>query len=185
MNIFGNKVKLRAIEPEDQELLRDMVNNPAIETLVVGHSFPVSKRQQKNWSEGALTDSNNIRLIIETAEEGAIGFANIVNIDWKNRAAFHGIKIAKKSMESKGIGTDTVMAVMRYAFDELQLNRLDTTILSHNQASIRLYTGKCGWKTEGVKKEAIFKNGQYHDLNIVGILKSQYQELIKKGCYWD
>ena len=41
-----------------------------------------------------MNNQNNMRLIIETEEDEAVGFANIVNIDWKNRSAFHGIKIA-------------------------------------------------------------------------------------------
>ena len=185
MNILGKKILLRAMEPEDQELLREMINAPEIESLIVGHSYPTSKFQQNKWYESAVTDSNNLRLIIETEEDGAIGFANIVDIDWKNRTAFHGIKIANRKFRAKGVGTDTVMAVMRYAFDELQLNRLDGAIISYNAPSTGLYVKKCGWTIEGTKREAIFKNGQYHDLNIVGILKEDYLNLVKENKYWD
>ena len=121
MNILGKYVILRAIEEEDLELLREMINDPEIERMVGGYSFPISKWQQKKWFELISNKQNDIRLIIETKEDGAIGFANIVNIDWKNRSAFHGIKIANKKFRAKGIGTDTVMAIMRYAFEELQL----------------------------------------------------------------
>lgn len=55
----------------------------------------------------------------------AVGIATLTDIDWKNRKAFHGIKIANSNERHKGIGTDAVMAIMRYAFDELGLNRLD------------------------------------------------------------
>lgn len=51
--------------------------------------------------------------------------ATLRDIDWKNRKAHHGMKLANKERRGKGIGTDTVMAIMRYAFDELGLNRLD------------------------------------------------------------
>jgi len=96
MNILGKYVILRAIEEEDLELLREMINDPEIERMVGGYSFPISKWQQKKWFELISNKQNDIRLIIETKEDGAIGFANIVNIDWKNRSAFHGIKIANK-----------------------------------------------------------------------------------------
>lgn len=185
MNIIGKVVTLRAIEEEDQELLREMVNDPEIEKLVGGYSFPVSKIQQKEWFESNNNTQNNIRLIIETNEDGAIGFANIVNIDWKNRSAFHGIKIANKKFRSKGIGTDTVMAVMRYAFEELQLNRLDGTIINYNEPSRKLYCEKCGWKVEGLKRKAVFKQNEYHDELIVGILKEEYESLIKENNYWE
>ncbi|MBU5427919.1 GNAT family N-acetyltransferase [Tissierella pigra] len=184
MNIRGKFVTLRAMEEEDQELLREMVNDPDIEKMVGGYSFPISKSQQNNWFNNNVNNQNNIRLIIETEEDGAVGFANIVNIDWKNRSAFHGIKIANKKFGSRGIGTDTVMAVMRYAFEELQLNRLDGTIIKYNEPSRKLYCDKCGWKVEGIKRKSVFKQNDYHDELIVGILKEEYEELIKLNNYW-
>jgi RimJ/RimL family protein N-acetyltransferase len=185
MNIKGKIVTLRAMEEEDQELLREMVNDPEIEKMIGGYSFPVSKIQQKKWFESNANSQNNIRLIIETKEDGAVGFANIVNIDWKNRSAFHGIKIASRKFRSRGIGTDTVMAVMKYAFEELQLNRLDGTIIDYNEPSRKLYCDKCGWKVEGVRRKAVFKVNEYHDELIVGILKDEYENLIKENKYWE
>lgn len=185
MNIKGKIVTLRAMEIEDQELLRGMVNDPEIEKMVGGYSYPVSKEQQLNWFNSNDNDSNNLRLIIETEEDGAIGFANIVNIDWKNRSAFHGIKIANKKFRSRGIGTDTVMSVMKYAFEELQLNRLDGSIIEYNEASRKLYCDKCGWIVEGVKRKSSFKINEYHDELLVGILREEYFELLNRTQYWE
>ena len=185
MNIKGKKVILRAIEKEDLELLREMINDDGIEKFVVGYSYPVSKVQQEVWFNSIIQDKENLRLIIETEEDGAIGFANIINIDWKNRSAFHGIKIANKDFRSKGLGTDTVMAVMRYAFDELQLNRLDGAIITYNEGSIKLYCDRCGWVVEGLKRKAVYKAGAYHDMYVVGILKEGYDELVTVNKYWE
>ncbi|MCC5909795.1 MAG: hypothetical protein JJT76_05100 [Clostridiaceae bacterium] len=48
MNLKGKIVTLRAIEEEDLEMLRDIINDPEVERLVVGWSLPISKAQQKN-----------------------------------------------------------------------------------------------------------------------------------------
>ena len=184
MNIRGRIVTLRAMELEDQELLREMINDPETEKMVVGYSFPVSTENQINWFRSNSNNSNNLRLIIETEQDGPVGYANIVNIDWKNRTAFHGIKIAKREFRSRGIGTDTVMAVMRYAFEELQLNRLDGAIIDYNEASKRLYCDKCGWRIEGIRRQAIFKSNEYHDLIMVGILREEYFDLVRQNRYW-
>lgn len=185
MNIHGKIITLRAMEQDDQELLREMANDSAIEKMIGGYSFPISKIQQQNWFESNINTANNLRFIIETQEDGAVGFANIVNIDWKNRTAFHGIKIASKKFRSRGIGTDTVMSVMKYAFEELQLNRLDGTIIKYNEASRKLYCDKCGWQVEGIRRHAVFKTNEYHDELMVGILKEEYEDLIKQNKYWD
>ena len=77
------------------------------------------------------------------------------------------------------------MAVMRYAFEELQLNRLDGSIIHYNDASRRLYCDKCGWIVEGVKRKSIFKSNDYHDEILVAILRDEYLELISKTMYWE
>lgn len=183
MNIYGKKVVLRAMEKEDCELVRGMFNDPEIENLVVGWAFPISKYGQEKWYENHYGDQS-FRFVIETEEDGAVGIATLVDIDWKNRRATHGIKLANKQRRAKGIGTDTVMAIMRYAFDELGFHRLDGSWFADNTASIRLYK-KCGWVEEGVQREYVYKNGKFRDLVITGVLASDYYALIEKNHYWD
>ena len=184
MNIKGKFVTLRAIEESDSEMLRSMLNDPDIEDAVVGWAFPVSAYQQKQWFLNNNNNPTNQRLIIETVNDGAVGMATLVSIDWKNRSATHGIKLAKKDNRTKGIGTDTVMAVMRYAFDHLQLHRLDGSWFASNVASVNLYK-KCGWREEGIRREYVYKNGVYIDLTLAGILANEYYDLIEKNRYWE
>ena len=184
MNIYGKKVILRAIEKKDCEMIREMFNSPEIENLVVGWAFPLSEYTQERWFDVHHNEPNNLRFIIETKEDGPLGIATLTDIDWKNRRATHGIKLAKKENRSKGIGTDTVMAIMRYAFDELGLMRLDGSWFEENIASKNMYT-KCGWVVEGVRRKYIYKNGQWRDLSIVGILAEDYYRLITNNNYWN
>jgi RimJ/RimL family protein N-acetyltransferase len=76
------------------------------------------------------------------------------------------------------------MAIERYAFDELGLHRLDSSWFDENIASKGLYT-KCGWKVEGVRRSCVYKHGEWRDLSMVGILESDYRELIGKNHYWE
>lgn len=184
MNIKGKKVTLRAIEKEDLELMREMLNDPEMENLVVGWAFPVSKYQQERWYENNINNSTNLRFIVETENDGAVGLATLTDIDWKNRKAHHGMKLASKKSRAKGIGTDTVMAIMKYAFEELQLNRLDGSWFEENIPSKTMYM-KCGWKEEGKLRNYIYKKGKYRDLIVTGILKEEYENLIKKNNYWN
>lgn len=185
MNIYGKKVILRAIEPEDCELIRGMFNDPELENLVVGWAFPISSFAQKQWLNNHYGDQKNLRFVIEIPNEGAVGIATLTDIDWKNRKATHGMKLANVERRTKGIGTDTVMAIMRYAFDELNLNRLEGSVFADNTGSRKLYTGKLGWTEEGVRRNCIYKNGEYRDLIITGMLKSDYIELLLKNHYWE
>ncbi|MGL4850422.1 MAG: GNAT family N-acetyltransferase [Clostridium sp.] len=184
MNIQGKFVTLRAIEESDMELLEGMLNDSEIEKMVMGWAFPISKFQQRKWFENSSQDQKNIRLIIETENDGAVGLVTLIDIDWKNRVASQGIKLVNKEYRGRGIGTDAVMTMMKYAFEELQLNRLDGAIIEYNEASKNLYCNKCGWKIEGVQRKRRFKNNKYHDNFIIGILKEEYEELVNENKYW-
>ena len=185
MNIYGKKVILRAMEPEDSDLIKDMFNDPEMENLVIGWAFPVSNYAQHQWLAKNYGDQLNFRFVIETKQDGPVGIATLTGIDWKNRRATHGIKLSNYIERSeKGIGTDAVMAIMRYAFDELGLNRIDGSYFDFNKASENLYK-KCGWVDEGVRREYVYKNGKFRDLTIFGILASEYYKLIEKNHYWD
>lgn len=182
MNIFGKKVILRAIEEGDSEMLRSMVNDPEIEKMIGGWSFPVSTKVQAEWCQRISSQADALRLIIEY-DGNAVGLITLTDIDWKNRSGFTGIKLQSSCPKGVGIGTDAVMALERYAFDELQLNRLDGSWLEYNEASERLHL-KCGWKIEGIRRMAVYKNGAYHDQKYVGILKEDYERVIESNHYW-
>lgn len=184
MNIKGKIVTLRAMEKQDSDMIRGMFNDPEMENLVIGWAFPVSSYAQDKWFEAHYADNTNFRFVIETDDDGAVGIETLTQIDWKNRMATHGIKLYSENVRGKGIGTDSVMAIMRYAFDELGLNRLNSSWLPENVASKSTYT-KCGWKEEGIRRKCIYKKGSYRDLIITGILESEYRELIEKNHYWD
>lgn len=184
MNIVGKVVTLRAMTSDDMQMICDMFNDPEMENLVVGWNFPKSIDQQRAWFERNMNDEKNLRFVITTPDDGAVGIATLNGIDWKNRTATHGIKLANRKNRTKGIGTDTVMAIMRYAFEELGLHRLDGSWFDENSASKGLYT-KCGWKAEGVRRSCVFKRGQWRDLTMVGVLESDYREAVERLNYWE
>lgn len=174
MNIKGENLTLRAIEEKDLTVLKDMMNDETIESSVGGWSFPVSDIQQKQWFASIINQSNNLRVIIDVNGIGAVGMCSLTSIDWKNRVAECNIKICNKpELRNKRIGQKSYDALIKYAFEELQLNRLEANVLESNKASNRLHE-KCGWKKEGIRRDVIFKKGKYHNVIIYGILSSDY-----------
>lgn len=178
MNIYGKKVLLRAMEPEDMEDFRIMTNDPEMEYLLGGWSYPVSKQQQQEWYANAINSKNNLRWTVVSIEDTTIlGMVNLVDIDWKNGTAVHGIRLLQgEAYRHKGYGTDAVSAIMRYAFDELRLNRLETTILEYNVFSQALFR-KCGWKQEGIKRESVYRKGIYYNQQMWAITATDYNRM--------
>jgi RimJ/RimL family protein N-acetyltransferase len=138
----------------------------------------------EDWFHRVKSDELNQRFAIVAEECGLIGTANLVEINWKDRNAFHGMMIGDKNIRGKGLGTDTVMAIMRYAFEELGLERLDGSMIEYNEPSVKLYCDKCGWKVEGRKKNAYWRKNRFWDKLLVGINREDYITLITRTNYW-
>lgn len=177
MLIKGRFVTLRAMEPSDNVLALKMINDAEIEFLVCGWAFPVSEYSQNQWYKEHINDKNNHQFVIENSDSIAVGILALTNIDWKNRKAHIGIKILDSANRSKGIGTDSLMAIMRYCFDELQLHRLETSWIPENTISRNMFK-KCGWKEEGELRQSLFTRGKYYNEITGGILNEDYYILM-------
>ena len=185
MSISGRKVRLRALEADDVPQLHRWANDPTLWRMLGGWQFPVSQASTRTWLDGLASDRLNQRYGIERLDDGVLlGAANLVDIDWKNGTASHGMMLGSSDERGKGYGVDTVMAIMRYAFDELRLERLDSDIIADNAASLRLYLGKCGWREEGRQRGWHFREGQRWDRVIIGVTRQDYAELLASDDYW-
>ena len=182
MFLQGKKVTLRALEEEDLEFVRSLINDPDLERTIVGWTWPKPKKDQEQWFMNYSNSEKVVRYIIETKEDGVVGMTGIRDIDWKNgSAAGGGIRI-RKDLQAKGIATDVYMTLLRFAFDELRLHRFTASAFDDNTSSVR-FMEKCGFKREGVFREAIFKEGKYKNLISFAILRDEYEEVAKK--YWN
>ncbi len=175
MNIKGNKVTLRFIEPDDLEAIREMSNDSEQEYMIGGWSLPAAKKHQEDWYQRILGDRNNIRFAIDY-NGSFVGLVTLTDIDWKNRRAKSGIRLTLNAPKQQGIATDALVTMLGYAFDELNLHRVYATIIDHNQASRRLHA-KCGYKEEGVLRQSVYKRGLYHDELQLSVLKSEYKDI--------
>lgn len=185
MILKGKIVTLRPIEEGDLEFLQQMTNSPELEETIVGWSWPVSMKDQRQWYQNFRNSDSFCRYIIETEEDGVVGLTGLRNIDWKNGTAEGaGIRIYNGKLRGKGIATDAYMTLLRYAFEELRLHRISTSALVHNNASQR-FMKKCGFKQEGVIREAVFKKGTYQDKVLFGCLKSDFEEFLETFNYWN
>lgn len=181
MFVQGRLVVLRALEIEDMEALRETVNDSELENLLGGWSFPISKSAQLEWFNNCANDKNNVRYAIETKDDHKfIGMISLTNIDWKNRSGMIAIKLTTNAPHGKGYGYDAEIALLNYAFNELNLHRITANILEYNKVSINFHT-KIGLKKEGINREAIYKRGKYHNVITFGILKKDYLDIAQKN----
>ena len=185
MNIKGKLLTLRAIEHEDLHTLHGWANDPVTQDGIGEIHFPSSLDLHEAWFANLKSDHLNQRLVVETPERAIIGLSSIIKIDWRNRHAWHGLVIGDSSHRGKGYGIDAIMATMRYAFDELGLERLDGSMIEYNSQSIATYCGpKLGWREEGRKKNYFYRKGRFWEQVIVGVTRADYQAVVAATNYW-
>lgn len=170
MIIVGEKVRLRALEASDSNLLRELMNDAETEYMLGGWSFPISEIEQSKWLEAYKQSTNLLRVMIDVNEQ-TIGTAILSDIDYKNGVAQIHIKLTKGDGRHKGYGTDTINTLVRYAFSELRLHCIYAQVIEHNTISRGLFR-KCGFEEEGIMRARVFKAGNYINVYVLSKLNS-------------
>ncbi len=177
-------VKLRAIETEDQELLKLLINSPEVEQTTVGWNLPVSSYQQNKWQSNSSNSMDCIRWIIELENQTVLGMISLMDVDWKNRSANINIKLNPyEKNRIRGDAKDAYYAVLSYAFDELGLNRIEHNTLEYNFFSLKL-SRSMGFVDEGIKRKCIYKFGKWHDLIVGGLLNEEFKRYDDGTAPW-
>jgi RimJ/RimL family protein N-acetyltransferase len=107
----------------------------------------------------------------ETAKPiGTIGLHGILT---KDHSASFGIAIGEKDYWNKGCGTEAARLLIKYGFEQLNLHRIYSSAHAFNERSLRLHR-RVGFKEEGRRREARFKNGVYCDEVEFGLLRDEW-----------
>ena len=94
-------------------------------------------------------------------------------IDKANRSIRVGADIVRE-LRGQGYGRKVYRLLKKYCFDYLNMHRVWLAVLDTNEAGRRLYESE-GFEVEGRYREAIFRDGKYHDYILMSILEQQYR----------
>lgn len=177
----GFRVYLRALELDDYKNSIKWRRDDEIWDMVVGPKYYVSEAYEKKWVEDAIFKvSNKLALAICMKETNKhIGYIYFTNIDNKNLSASFGILIGEKEYWGKGLAKEATMLMLYHGFYVLGLERIEARQLCYNKGSIKV-SEKCGFKTEGLLRKAVYKNGEYKDLNLMSIIKEDFDVILTK-----
>jgi len=159
------EISLRALEPEDLELLYEWENNLSywvISNTLTPFSKFTLKRYLKN-SHKNIYETGQLRLMINhTADKIAIGTIDIFDFDPFHKRAGVGILIADEDYRKKGYASMSLKCLADYCFKTLQLHQLYCNILGNNCESMELFK-KQGFVQCGIKNDWIKTSDGYFD----------------------
>jgi RimJ/RimL family protein N-acetyltransferase len=126
------------------------------------------------WFEAYLRRrGTDVRCIICANDDALspLGIVSLLGIDPVHRHAEFHLLLGERSVHGRGIGTAATIAMVRHGFVDLNLHRIFLSVLDSNRAAIRVYE-KAGFQTEGRMREAAHKNGEYRDMLMMAMLRS-------------
>ncbi|AMA49593.1 MULTISPECIES: GNAT family N-acetyltransferase [Flavobacterium] len=176
ITLKGEKIFLRALEPEDLSFIYKIENEETI-WEVSNTQTPYSRFLIKQYLENADQDiyqAKQLRLAIcELGVYKPVGLIDLFDYDPKNHRAGVGIVIENKKHRNKGLGSEALQILVKYAFSHLQLHQIYANIGCSNEASLKLFTN-FGFQKIGVKKDWIFQNGSYQDELLFQLINPNY-----------
>ena len=157
---------LRKLDKKDLKLLYELKQESSFGTH---HVTIVNESDQDEWFDKLDRHPHfpGCLFLIAEQENQPVGLFKLRNIDWVNRQADVAWDVFKEH-RNKGLGKNLVKAGTQFAFN-LNLHRLNAEILENNTASQKCAIS-AGYKKEGCKRCAIFKNGKYIDSYMYGVL---------------
>jgi diamine N-acetyltransferase len=175
--IIGKRVRLRAIERTDLPRFVNWLNDPEVlQHLLI--AVPMSLAQEEKWFDHNLTlDKAEQPLAIEVDLAGEwlpIGNISLMDISSTDRYAELGIFIGEKQFWNQGYGGEAIELMLAHGFNHLNLNRIYLRVIETNSRGIRCYE-RVGFIYEGRMRQARFEDGQYIDVLLMSVLRTEWQ----------
>lgn len=156
-------VRLRAMEPEDLDLLYRMENDRML--WGVGNTnVPYSRYALHDYIANASSDiyaDGQVRFMVERADGETVGIADIVNFNPTHRRAEVGIVI-KRSFRRQGLARATMRLLMDYALTVLHLRQLYAIASEENVASLALFSSM-GFERKLLLEDWLYDGRKYHN----------------------
>jgi diamine N-acetyltransferase len=175
--IYGERIRLRAVEREDIPRFVEWLNDPeVIAGLLI--NLPLASWDETRWFENLANRQAEERpLALDVGQSDGswthIGSIGLDQIERTNRAAEFGILIGDKSFWNSGYGTEATRLTLKHGFETLNLNRIYLYVFETNPGAIRAYE-KAGFVHEGKLRQSMYRNGRYLDTLLMSILRSEW-----------
>jgi RimJ/RimL family protein N-acetyltransferase len=174
-------IHLRPLQRADivgpmQEWLAD---REVVRHLVRG-TYPWTVDAQLRAYEARTTDTGEAEFtVVEKASARAIGVAGLHAINAIARHAEFRVLIGVRSAWNRGYGTAVCEVLCAYAFELLNLNKVWLGVNADNRGALRSYV-KAGFVEEGRLRQEVYRNGRYHDVVRMSLLRDEYERKVEQ-----
>ncbi|MCY8231918.1 GNAT family N-acetyltransferase [Priestia endophytica] len=174
--IKGENIHIRTFRTDDAQAMLKLQteNRDFFEQFAMtrsGHFYTIEGQLEriKKAAEHVKQDQDYYFGIFENDENRLVGTINLFHIiRGSSQSAVIGYFLDKK-YNGKGFTTEATKLIVKYAFDELKLHRIEAGVQPHNIGSIRVLE-KAGFHKEGIAKRNLKINGEWKDHQVLAII---------------
>ena len=168
--VQGHKVRLVPIEERHSLATKTWANDPEL-MLLMNRARPVADDEHEQWFADLARRTDCLYFAIETADHGRhIGNVWLWDIDARHKRAEVRIVLGARESADRGLGSESIGLVTRYAFEQLSLHKVFAQVLATNPRARRAFE-KAGFDLEGVLKGDRWAGDAYVDVFVLGRLR--------------
>jgi RimJ/RimL family protein N-acetyltransferase len=173
--LVGERIELRRHARENYRLYGEWYGDPEIWRLTSWAASPLSpsavERLFEDREHSPTDDSFAIHL---KGEEEPIGVISLMNISEANDSAELSVIVGHPEDRHQGYGAEAIALILRYGFEDLNLNRVSLSVFEFNEDAISTYE-KLGFRKEGHLRKAVKRDDAFHDAILMGISRSEWE----------
>ncbi|WP_036843046.1 GNAT family N-acetyltransferase [Pontibacillus marinus] len=171
----GERISLTALHKEDlPHIVKWHQDATFLRLLDAVAAKPKTLQEIEKWYENNRNSNNGYLFGIRDHEEQLLGYVELDGILWNQRNGWLSIAIGADH-QGKGLGKEAMQLLLRFAFDELNLHRVQLTVFENNDRAIRLYES-LGFTKEGAHREFLYRDGKNYDMFLYGLLRREWDQ---------
>jgi len=173
--LAGEKVELWPLTQQAYVTLNARwTNDPEVCALLNRGTFPTTPELHLSDFKARSGGPPDIEFFLcDRSTAKIVGITGLHSIQWIPRHIEFRILIGEKLAWNRGLGSEALVLLCRYAFDRLNMNKVWLGVNTSNERAVASYE-KCGFVNEGVLRQEAYAQGRYHDVLRMSLLRSEF-----------
>jgi RimJ/RimL family protein N-acetyltransferase len=174
--LLGSRVRLAALAPGDLPTIARWYADVEFMRLYDARpACPRTEAELARWFEELQKAKDTFAFAVRPLDsDDLIGTLELDGIMWPHGVCGIGIAIGDRANWGQGYGYEAAQLALGFAFNELNLHRVQATVFSYNERSIALFE-KLGFRREGVYREFLQRDGERYHMLLYGLLDREWR----------
>lgn len=174
--ITGNKIYLRTITYDDTDLMVKWRNQDNVRRFFL-YRETFTREIHENWMKTKVETGEVVQFIIcDLESDTPIGCTYLRDIDNILKSAEYGVLIGEESYRGHGIGKEALALTLKYAFKELDMQLINSRVISDNGPSLYCFINS-GFEISENTTQTIIPDGGEAAVTKLVMTREKYEEL--------